>query len=685
MDVQARMKELYDQIELYNDQYYNQDDSELDDYQYDQLSLELRRLEKEHPEFARGDSPTKKVGGTAKRELKKVKHDVPVISLQDVFSKEETLQFVERMKEELSQVTFVVEKKIDGLSIVLRYYDGILKEAITRGDGETGESVYENALVIKTIPGELPTKLPYLEVRGEVYMSTESFDRANEKQLLNGGKMYQNRRNSAAGTMRQLDSDVVRERDLDIFVFNLELCEGREFSSHSESLQWLAEQGFAVSPDYRLCSSAQEVWDAVEAIGKNRWGLEYGIDGAVVKVDSLADRRSLGMTSKVPRWAVAFKYPPEQKETVVEDIIVQVGRTGRITPLAVLKPVRLAETTVGRATLHNQDYIDEKDIRIGDHVIVQKAGDIIPEVLRVVEKKRQPDAIRFTLPDHCPICGAPAQREADGAHLTCTGDECYAKESRSLIYFASKDAMNIEGVGPRAMEELISEGYIKTLADMYRLEPYKERLIEEGIVGKKKSVDNMLKAIEKSKENDIDRLITGFGIKNVGKQSAKTLAMHFPDLDSVMDAALEELTALPDFGEIVAQAVVDFFSQEKNRCMIAELKEAGVNTVSRMTAKKKDDRFAGMTFVLTGTLPTMGRDEASAIIESFGGKVSGSVSKKTAYVLAGEEAGSKLTKAESLGVPIIDEAEFLRLAAEENEDSKSSTAEDGKQNDETHD
>lgn len=661
MDIERKMTGLYKLIDYHNERYYNQDDPELSDYDYDQLSLELRRLEAENPQFARADSPTKKVGGTAKRELKKMKHDVPVISLQDVFSKEEVLSFVEKMKEELQEVSFVVEKKIDGLSVVLRYYDGILKEAITRGDGETGESVYENALEIKTVPKEIPEKLPYLEVRGEVYMSSDSFNKANERQLETGGKLYQNRRNSAAGTMRQLDSNIVRERELDIFIFNLEIAEGMTFQTHSESLRWMEQQGFAVSPDFVICETAQQVWDAVEKIGKERWDLQYGIDGAVVKVDSLRDRKALGMTSKVPRWAVAFKYPPEQKETVLEDIIVQVGRTGRITPLAVLKPVRLAETTVSRATLHNQDYMDEKDIRIGDHVIVQKAGDIIPEVLRVVPEKRPENTQRYVLPEYCPICGAKTEREDDGAHLTCTGDDCSAKESRSVIYFASKDAMNIEGLGPRAIEELISEGYIKDAADIYYLEPYRERLIEEGIVGKQKSVDNMLQAIEKSKANDIDRLITGFGIKNVGKQSAKTLAMHFPDMEAVMNASAGELTELPDFGETVAGGIVDFFSREKNCKMIERMKQAGVNMNSLAASKRKDSRFQGKTFVLTGTLPSMTRQEAAAVIEAFGGKVSGSVSKKTAYVLAGEEAGSKLAKAEALGVEIIDEEAFLEM------------------------
>lgn len=661
MNPQERMNELYRLVDYHNERYYNQDDPEISDYEYDQLSLELRRLEAEYPLLMRADSPTQRVGGSAKRELKKVKHDIPVISLQDVFSKEDVYEFVERMREELNQPEFVVERKIDGLSIVLRYYDGVLKEAITRGDGETGESVYENALEIRTIPKTIPAKLPYLEVRGEVYMSTESFERVNQKQLSTGGKVYQNRRNSAAGTLRQLDSLVVRERNLDIFVFNLEICEGKEFQNHDETLKWLCAQGFAVSPGYRVCHTADEVWEAVCHIGDVRWSLDYGLDGAVVKVNDLAQRRKLGMTSKVPRWAVAYKYPPEQKETTIEDIVVQVGRTGRITPLAILSPVRLAETTVSRATLHNQDYISEKDVRIGDTVIVQKAGDIIPEVLQVVKEKRPEKTRPYHLPETCPICGSPVEREADGAHMHCTGEACYAKDSRSIAYFASKDAMNMEGFGPSAVEALISEGYIKDIADIYQLYQYKERLIEEGLIGKEKSVTNIINAIEASKNNDIDRLITGFGIKNVGKQSAKTLAQNFASMEEIMAADAEALRELPDFGAVVAESVVEFFAKEKNRVMIQRLAKAGVNMQSLSSQTRRDDRFAQKTFVLTGSLPTMKRSEAQALIEAFGGRCSGSVSKKTDYVLAGEEAGSKLLKAQALGIPIIDEEQFKEM------------------------
>ena len=658
-DPKKRMEELYALIEYHSNRYYNDDDPEISDFEYDALTRELRQLEKEYPMFAKDDSlVTKKVGGTAKREFRKVQHDVPVISLQDVFSKEEVISFAEGILSRYPDTVFTVEKKIDGLTLVLRYRNGKLEDAITRGDGSIGESVYENALVIDAIPKSLPIDLPYLEVRGECYMDSAHFEAANKKQEESGGKVYQNRRNFAAGTLRQLDPAVVKERGLDIFIFNLELCEGREFSSHYETLQWLASLGFHVLEEPILARTPEEIWKGIEHIGDIRYKLDYGLDGAVVKVDSLSRRRELGMTSKVPRWAVAYKYPPEEKETEVEDIVVQVGRTGRLTPLAVLSPIRLAETTVSRATLHNGDFIKEKGIRIGDRVIVRKAGDIIPEV---VEVSRHLGEKVFEMPERCPVCGAPVEHEQDGPHMRCTGTSCLAKDSRSMAYFISKDAMNMEGFGPSAIEALISEGYIRSIADIYELKDHREKLIEDGTVGKEKSVDNMLAAIEKSKDNDIDRLITGLGIRNVGKQSAKVLAGKYPDIYALMDAGEEELMTLPDFGSVVASDIAGFFKDEKNRECIRRLAEAGVNMKSKAASKKVDDRFAGKTFVLTGTLPSMTRDEASAVIESFGGKTSSSVSKKTDYVLAGEAAGSKLTKAQDLGVPIIDEDTFRKM------------------------
>ena len=661
MDVQKRMQELYKLIAYHSERYYNQDDPEISDFDYDKLNVELRTLEAEYPMFAMENSITKRVGGSASNSFKKVQHDVPVISLQDVFSKEDVISFVERIKADYPHAKFTVEKKIDGLTLVLRYHDGKLTEAITRGDGAVGESVLGNALAIRSIPKELPEKLPYLEVRGEVYMSSESFEAFNKKQEEQGGKIYANRRNSAAGTMRQLDPEIVRERGLDIFIFNLEIAEGKTFLSHKETLEWLESLGFTVVPETVVVETPEEAWDAIQHIGDVRWGLNYGLDGAVVKVDSLSIRRELGMTAKVPRWAVAYKYPPEQKETIIEDIIVQVGRTGRMTPLAVLKPVVLAETTVARATLNNQDYIDEKDVRIGDTVIVRKAGDIIPEVFSVVKEKRPAGAVPYRMPDVCPICGAPAEREADGAHLHCTGTSCPAKDSRALTYFASKDAMNIDGMGPAAVEALIADGYLKRIPDFFILKHFRDALIAAGTVGKEKTIDHLIESIEKSKENDIDDLITGLGIRNVGKQSAKTLAAYFPDMDAIASASAEDLMQLPDFGEVVAGDVYAYFHRPETLEMLSDLKKLGVNMTSKAAQKRKDDRFAGKTFVLTGTLPTLKRDEAAAIIESFGGKAASSVSKKTDYVLAGEAAGSKLDKANELGIPVIDEDEFLAM------------------------
>ena len=658
-DPKKRMEELYALIEYHSNRYYNDDDPEISDFEYDALTRELRQLEKEYPLFARADSlVSRKVGGTAKREFRKVQHDVPVISLQDVFSKEEVVSFAKGILDRYPGTVFTVEKKIDGLTLVLRYRNGKLEDAITRGDGSIGESVYENALVIDAIPKVLPVSLPYLEVRGECYMDSEHFLKANRKQEETGGKVYQNRRNFAAGTLRQLDPAVVKERGLDIFIFNLELCEGKSFTSHYESLRWLSDIGFHVLEEPILAKTEDEVWKAVEHIGNIRYSLDYGLDGAVIKVDSLSLRRELGMTSKVPRWAVAYKYPPEEKETLVEDIVVQVGRTGRLTPLAVLSPVRLAETTVSRATLHNGDFIKEKGIRIGDRVIVRKAGDIIPEVVEVSEHLGETP---FVMPSVCPVCGAKVEYEQGGPHMRCTGSSCPAKDSRSMAYFISKDAMNMEGFGPSAIEALISEGYIRSIPDIYSLKDHREKLIEDGTIGKEKSVDNVLSAIEKSKDNDIDRLITGLGIRNVGKQSAKVLSSRYEDMYALMAAGEDELKTLPDFGDVVASEIVSFFGDERNRECIRRLAEAGVNMKSKAAASKIDDRFAGKTFVLTGTLPTMTRDEASAVIESYGGKTSSSVSKKTDYVLAGEAAGSKLTKAQELGVTIIDEDAFRKM------------------------
>jgi DNA ligase (NAD+) len=658
--IRKRMEEIRRLIEYHNNRYYNLDDPEISDYEYDQLILELRKLEQEYPELVLPDTPTQKIGGTYKRELKKVVHDVLVHSLQDVFTIEEVRQFVNRIQNEFPGTRFIVEKKLDGLTVMLRYQEGIFIDGITRGDGRIGESVYENLLEIPSIPKELPERLPYLEVRGEVYMSNAAFERVNLLQEKEGGRLYQTARNLAAGTLRQLDPRIVRERKLDIYIFNLEVAQGKEFSSHQETLYWLEEQGFPITPGFVVCKNADEVISAIDQIEKDRWNLPYGIDGAVIKVDNLQERELLGMTSRAPRWAIAYKYPPEQKETVVKDIQVQVGRTGRLTPLAILEPVKIAGTTVSRASLHNQDYINMKDIRIGDTVIVQKAGDIIPEILRVIPEKRQPDSKPYTIPLVCPMCGSVAEKEKDNADIRCTNGNCLAQSVRKIIYFASKDAMNIEGLGPRSVEALITAGYIRDIGDLYYLENYRNELIEKGIVGKEKATDNLLRAIEASKTNELDRLITGLGIPNIGRQSARVIVEHFPDIYAIKNASFEDLIALPDFGEVMALDFLKFFSSKETHELLYKLEKAGVNMKS--TVKREiDNTLMGYTFVLTGTLPSMTRDEARELIQRHGGKVSGSVSRKTSFVLAGEDAGSKLRKAEELGIPIISEEELLAM------------------------
>lgn len=662
MDIKDRMEQLRDIMEYHNDRYYNKDDPEITDHEYDKLSLQLRKLEEQYPEYAGEDSPTQKIGGTTKRELKKMNHDIPVMSLQDVFSKEEVYNFIHKIDSELHDPTFVVEKKIDGLSVLLRYYNGQFKEGITRGDGIVGESVYENLLEIETIPKTIPEKLPYLEVRGEVYMSNDSFIKINEIQKQSGGKRYQTARNLAAGTLRQLDSSIVKERKLDIFIFNVEICQGKQFTYHSESLNWLVTQGFKISPDFAVCKTKEDIWNSICDIQSKRWKLSFQIDGAVVKVDNINDRNLLGSTSKTPRWAVAYKYPPEQKETIVEDIIVQIGRTGKLTPLAILKPVKLAGTTVSKATLHNQDFIESKDIRIGDVVIIQKAGDIIPEVIKSIADKRVENLKKYTIPDKCPICGSKTLKDPDGVNIRCSNSQCYAQVVRSIEYFVSKDAMDIEGFGPSSVEILMKEGYIEDVADIYYLKNYREELIDKGLIGKEKSVDNLIKAIEKSKENDIDRLITGFGIRNVGKQSAKILASNFSSIEDIASAAYDDLIILKDFGDTIVNDIINYFRGEKYNSLILRLKEAGVNTISKSkTSNGGDNRFSGKIFVITGILPTLKRSEASELIENHGGKVSSSVSKKTTYVLAGKEPGSKLNKAQNLEINIINEEEFINM------------------------
>jgi DNA ligase (NAD+) len=661
MDIKQEIEQLREQIRYHNDRYYNQDDPEISDYEYDQLSLRLRKLEKEHPEIDQSDSPTQKVGGTAKREAGiLVKHNVPMLSLQDVFQKEEVVSFVEKILSERRDTVFCVEKKIDGLSVALRYRDGKLTTGITRGDGISyGEDVTDNIRTIKDVKTQLKETPPYIEIRGEVYMKTEDFEAVNDKLEAAGKKLFANPRNCAAGTLRQLDSRVVKERKLSLFAFNVQETEGITFTSHAESLEWIKKQGIKVIEGYRLCHSAEEVWDAIMEIGESRGGLPYDIDGAVVKVDDLSYREYLGATAKVPRWAIAYKYPPEEKETKVKEIRLSVGRTGRITPTAIFEPIRLCGTNVERATLHNQDRIDELDVRIGDTIVVRKAGEIIPEVLSVVKEKRPEGTIPYRLPSVCPSCGAPTIRDENTADTRCTNLNCPAQLTQHIINFVGRNAMDIKGFGEAYIDILIKEDYLKDVADIYYLKEYREELIEKGLIGKEKNTDKLLKAIEDSKKNDIDRLITGFGIRNIGKQAATELKKHFKSVLDLRNASYEDLVAINDVGDISARAIVEFFQNQENDTILKRLEQAGVNLNSLEDNSETDQRLEGMTFVITGTLPTMGRSEMEELLKKHGAKVSGSVSKKTSYVVAGENAGSKLTKANEMGIPVLTEQEVL--------------------------
>ena len=662
MAAEDRIKELRDQIAYHSDRYYNQDSPEITDYEYDMMMQELKALEKEHPELVTPDSPTQKVGGTAKRTAGVlVRHNVPMLSLQDVFSKEEIYEFVAQMKEQLDDPEFVVEYKIDGLSMALRYENGELALAETRGDGiNFGEDVTANAKVISDVKKKLKSAPEYLEVRGEVYMTNAAFDAVNEKQELLGKKQFANPRNCAAGTLRQLDSAVTKERNLSLFIFNIQDVRGMQFEMHTEGYEFLKKQGIKVIDDYKVCKTADEVWEAITAIGENRGNLAYDIDGAVVKINRYADREVLGATSKVPRWAIAYKYPPEEKESKLLDIELSVGRTGRITPTAVFEPIRLCGTSVSRATLHNQDFIDELDIGIGDTIVVYKSGEIIPKVKEVKKEKRLSDWKRFLIPEVCPVCGAKTERERDTADIKCTSPNCPAQLERHIMNFVGRDAMDIKGFGTVYIEELVRMGYIKDVADIFSLREHREELIEQGILGKEKNTDKLLDAIEKSKTNDAYKLLTGLGIPNVGKAAAKAIMKHFKTMENLQNASLEELTAVNDIGEISAACIRNFFAEEKNQQIIARLREWGVN-MDAEEMETIDSVLSGKTVVVTGTLPSLGRKEAQTLIEQYGGKVSGSVSKKTDYVLAGEAAGSKLTKAQELGIAVISEEELLEM------------------------
>ena len=655
MDPKNRMEELTRVLQEANYRYYVLDDPNIQDFEYDAMLRELEVLERKYPQYAAPDSPTKRVGGEALSQFEKVEHPVPLMSLQDVFSMEELAEFLEKIHSQEPDAAFSVEPKIDGLSVALEYVDGRFVRGATRGDGTVGEDVTENLKTIRAIPMQLENAPSRLIVRGEVFMPKKSFEKLNKAQEEAGKPLFANPRNAAAGSLRQLDSKVAAKRGLDIFIFNIQLVEGKEFSSHRETLEYLRSLKFKIIP-FKTLASTDKILKEVDSINENREKLTCDIDGAVIKVDQLSLRERFGATAKFPRWAAAYKYPPEIKPTEVEDIVVQVGRTGVLTPKAVVKPVRLAGTTVTNATLHNQDFITERDIRIGDTVLIRKAGEIIPEILEVVMDKRPEGTQPYHLPCSCPVCGARVEKDPEGAFLRCTGAECPAQLSRNIAHFASRDAMDIEGLGSAIVDSLIERKLISSPADIYylTLEDIKT-LWKSG----SKAAEKLLAAIETSKSQDLSRLIYALGIRQVGSKTGKVLASAFGNLDTLMEASLEELTEIPDVGAVTAQSIHSWFRQEQSRHMIARMREKGVNFESKRVIT--DARFAGMTFVLTGALSKFTREEATEKIELLGGKVSGSVSKKTTYVVVGENAGSKERKARELGISIVSEDDFLNM------------------------
>ena len=656
MDAKEQIEQLRKEIEYHNKLYYVDDAPVISDYDYDMLMVRLIKLEEEHPELVTPTSPTQRVGGKALSQFTPVQHQVPLESLSDVFSFDELAAFGERMDQALgSSRVFCVEPKIDGLSMSLEYENGYFVRGATRGDGLVGEDVTENLRTVRSLPMHLINAPEHLIVRGEVYMSKAVFNELNAEREIKGEALLANPRNAAAGSIRQLDPKVAASRKLDIVCFNMQYSDGEPYATHSETLDAMKSMGFPVVP-YKLCSSIGECCGRIDEIGQSRGDFAYDIDGAVIKINSLKQRSELGSTAKFPRWAVAYKYPPEKKESMGIDIVVQVGRTGVLTPKAVIEPVRLAGTTVSNATLHNQDNIDRLDIRIGDTVLVQKAGEIIPEVLSVNKAKRPPDAVAYKMPEFCPECGAPVMRDPDGAALRCTSPECPAQRLRNLAHFASREAMDIEGLGISVCQSLIASGLVSSPAELYSLDAQSVAVLDR--MGQK-SAENLINAIEKSKSAGLSRLLCAFGIRQVGQKAAKTLSAHFGTLDKLMAASNEELTNVPDIGEITADFITEWFSLPQSQHQIKLLREAGVSFESTETVKNA--RFAGMTFVLTGELSGYKRDEAAAIIESFGGKASSSVSKKTAYVLAGENAGSKLKKANDLGITVINEEQFNEM------------------------
>lgn len=652
-------QELRDKLNYYSRKYYVDDDPEIEDYEYDMLQRELKAIEDKYPDLVTPDSPTVRVGGSAENLFSKVEHRVRMESLQDAFSFAEIEEFDRRVRETERDVHYVVEPKIDGLSVSLEYTNGVLTRGSTRGDGDVGEDVTANLRTVRSIPLKIKTPLPFLEVRGEVYMPKSVFASLVTRQELDGEKPFKNPRNAAAGSLRQKDSKVTAGRGLDIFVFNVQQIEGAELSSHKQSLDFLREQGFHTIPFYTRFDNITDVISELKRIGEIRSGLEYDIDGAVIKVDDFAQRERLGSTSKFPKWAVAFKYPPEEKTTKLVDIEIGVGRTGVLTPTAVFEPVLLAGSTVSRATLHNQDFITEKDIRIGDEVAIRKAGDIIPEVVRVVSHAE--NSVPYILPSICPSCSAPVIREEGEAAVRCVNPECPAQLLRNVIHFCSRDAMDIEGLGDALVEKFISENLISNVADIYDITAGEIMMLEGH---QEKSANNLIEAIERSKQNDLSRLLFALGIRHIGQKAAKLLSEHFGDIDSIIAASEEEIAEIDGFGGIMAKSAAEFFSMTQTADLIERLKAAGVN-MKLLKEKSDDQRFAGLTFVLTGTLPTLSRKEATEIIENLGGKASSSVSKKTSYVVAGEEAGSKLQKATDLGIPVITQDDLLKMAGRE--------------------
>ena len=653
-DAQLRVAELTKQLHYHSHRYYVLDDPEISDFDYDAMLRELETLEAEFPELRSDNSPTVRVGGQASNSFEKVAHAVQMGSLQDAFSDGEMLDFFRRVEEKIDHPVYVVEPKIDGLSVSLEYRDGEFFRGSTRGDGFIGEDVTQNLRTIRSIPLKLTRALPYLEVRGEVFMSRDSFLKVVERQEIEEETPFKNPRNAAAGSLRQKDPKVVAERGLDIYVFNVQQIEGEELTSHKQSLDLLRGLGFKVIPRYNTFEDPQQVLDEIASIGDRRGEYPFDIDGAVVKVDDFSEREILGAGAKYPKWAMAFKYPPEEKETVLKQIDVNVGRTGALTPVALFDPITLAGTTVSRAVLHNQDFITEKDIRIGDTIVVRKAGDIIPEVVSVAKHAEQSEP--FLLPEHCPVCGSEVVRVEDEAAVRCENPECPATRLRNIIHFASRGAMNIDGLGTANITALIDNGLIKSSADLYYLK--REDLLKLERFADK-SVDNLLSSIEKSKGNELWRLLFGLGIRGVGQSVAKLLCEKYGSIDELMAAPAEEIDEIYGVGGVIAHNIVQYFALPHSRQLIERFQAAGVNPTAVLVPK--GDKLAGLTFVITGTLPTMKREEAKALIEQNGGKATGSVSKKTSYLLAGEEAGSKLTKAQSLGVPVLDEEQFLKM------------------------